>query len=97
MKQIKAGVFGGGVHFLLPARKKSDEKHQFKMGDSLSITLNTGRIVAGYGQRIVEKTDGARLQVDYGKHETALLALWRVRPKSKSWRRDKDNVKTCLG
>ena len=29
----------------------------------------------------MERTDGLRLQVDYGKDETALVELWRVHVK----------------
>jgi len=65
-----------GVHFHpVPARKKSNDEHQFKVGDSVSVTLHTGRIVDGTVRAIVEKTDGIRLQVDYGKDETALVEL----------------------
>jgi len=61
--------------------KKSDDEHQFKVGDSVSVTLHTGLIVDGTVRAIVEKTDGVRLQVDYGKDETALVELWRVHPR----------------
>ena len=64
----------------MPARKKSDDGHQFKVGHSVSLTLHTGRIVEGTVRAIVEKTDGVRLQVDYGKDETALVELWRLIP-----------------
>ena len=65
----------------MPARKKSDDEHQFKAGDSVSITLHSGRIVDGTVRAIVERTDGVHLQVDYGKDETALVELWRVHRK----------------
>ena len=65
----------------VPARKKSDDPHQFKVGDSVSLTLHTGRIVDGTVRAIVEKTDGVRLQADYGKDETALVELWRIHRK----------------
>jgi hypothetical protein len=45
----------------------------------VSVILHTGLIVDGTVRAIVERTDGARLQVDYGKDETALVELWRVR------------------
>jgi hypothetical protein len=50
----------------VPARKKPNDEHQFKVGDSVSITLHTGLIVDGTVKAIVEKTDGIRLHVDYG-------------------------------
>jgi hypothetical protein len=65
----------------MPSRKESDGDHPFKVGDPVSITLQTGRIVDGTVRAIVEKTDGLRLQVDYGKDETTLVELWRVHPK----------------
>jgi hypothetical protein len=61
--------------------KNQDDDHQFKVGESVSITLHTGHIVDGTVRAIVEKTDGARLQVDYGKDETAVVELWRVHKK----------------
>jgi hypothetical protein len=65
----------------MPSRKKSDDNHQFKVGDRVSITLHTGRIVDGTVRAIVHQQDGIRLQVDYGNDETALVELWRVRAK----------------
>ena len=59
-------------------RKKPDDEHRFKVGDSVSITLHTGLIVGGTIRAIVERTDGVHLQVDYGQDETALVELWRV-------------------
>ena len=70
-----------GKFHRVPARKKPDDPHQFKVGDFVSLTLHTGRIVDGTVRAIVEKTDGIRLQVDYGKYETALVELWRVHRK----------------
>ena len=65
----------------MPARKKPDSDSEFKVGDRVSLTLHTGRIVDGTVRAIVVRTDGIRLQVDYGKDETALVELWRVRAK----------------
>lgn len=56
-------------------------KRQYKVGERVSITLHTGRIVDGTVRAIVERNDGIRLQVDYGKDETALVELWRVHAK----------------
>lgn len=65
---------------VLSARRKLDD-HQFKVGDPVSIALHAGRIVDGTVKAIVERTDGIHLQVDYGNDETALVELWRVRPR----------------
>ena len=65
----------------MPARKKPDSDSEFKVGDRVSLTLHTGRIVDGTVRANVERTDGILLQVDYGKDETALVELWRVHRK----------------
>jgi hypothetical protein len=61
--------------------KRSDGERQVQVGKRVSITLHTGRIVDGTVRAIVERPDGIRLQVDYGKDEDALVELWRVHPK----------------
>jgi hypothetical protein len=61
----------------VPAKKP---KHQFKIGDRVTVSLQTGRLVEATAKAIVQKTDGLRLQVDYGIDETAPVYLWQVRP-----------------
>ena len=61
----------------MPASKKPDR--QFKVGDRVTVSLSSGRIVEAKVKAIVNQTDGVRLQVDYGKDETALVYLWQVR------------------
>lgn len=56
-------------------------ERQYKVGEKVSVTLHSGRIVDATVRAIIERTDGKRLQVDYGKDETALAELWRVHPK----------------
>lgn len=63
----------------MPARKKSDDEHQFQAGDRVLVTLHAGAIVDGTVRAIIERTDGIRLQVDYGKDQTELVERWRVR------------------
>lgn len=65
----------------MPARKKPEDPHQFKVGDRVTVTLHSGRIVDGIVRAIIDRTDDLHLQVDYGKDETALVALWRVHAK----------------
>jgi hypothetical protein len=68
------------IQFLaVPSHKKSEGDRQFKVGDSVSVTLHTGQIVDGIVRAVVPHTDGVKLQVDYGNDETALVELWRVR------------------
>jgi hypothetical protein len=54
--------------------------HNFKIGDRVEVTLHTGRIVEAVVKAVVERTDGKRLQVDYGEDETALVHLWQAHP-----------------
>lgn len=61
----------------MPARKNQRDEHQFQVGDPVLVTLHTGAILDGTVRAIIERTDGIRLQVDYGKDQTALVALWR--------------------
>jgi hypothetical protein len=62
----------------VPAPKKPDDR-QFRVGDRVTVSLSAGRVVDGVVKAIINRTDGARLQVDYGKDETALVYLWQVR------------------
>jgi hypothetical protein len=62
----------------VPAPKKPDDQ-QFKVGDRVTVSLSAGRVVDGVVKVIINRADGVRLQVDYGKDETALVYLWQVR------------------
>jgi hypothetical protein len=62
----------------VPAPKKPDDR-QFKVGDRVTVSLSAGRVVDGVVKAVINRTDGIRLQVDYGKDETALVYLWQVR------------------
>ena len=66
----------------MPAKKKvshSEQAASYAVGDGLKVNLHTGRIVVATIKAIIERTDGKRLQVDFGKNETALVHLWQVR------------------
>jgi tartrate dehydratase beta subunit/fumarate hydratase class I family protein len=59
--------------------EKADENlSEFKVGDRVKLNLHTGRIVDATVKAVIERTDGKRLQVDFGKDETALVYLWQV-------------------
>jgi len=58
------------------APKKPDES--FKVGDCVTVSLSAGRVVDGIVKAVINRTDGVRLQVDYGKDEAALVYLWQV-------------------
>ena len=59
----------------VPAKKPD---RQFKVGDRVTVSLSAGRVVDGVVKAIINRVDGVRLQVDYGKDETALVYLWQV-------------------
>jgi hypothetical protein len=58
--------------------KKKPEQRQFSIGDSVKVNLHTGRIVDATIKAVIEKTDGVRLQVDFGQDETALIHDWQI-------------------
>jgi hypothetical protein len=66
----------------MPSNKKkapsSDQESSYVVGDRVRINLHTGRIVDATVKAVIERTDGKRLQVDFGKDETALVHLWQV-------------------
>jgi hypothetical protein len=64
--------------FPVPAPKKPDGR-QFKVGDRVTVSLSGGRIVDATVTAVVKRTEGIRLQVSYGKDETALAYLCQVR------------------
>ena len=59
--------------------KRLDDGCQFNVGDRVTVSLSSGRVVDGVVKAVINRTDGLRLQVDYGKDETALVYLWHVR------------------
>jgi len=50
----------------VPAPKNPDER-QFKVGDRVTVSVSAGRVVDGVVKAIINRTDGVRLQVDYGE------------------------------
>ena len=64
----------------MPAPREPDDR-QFKVGDRVTVSLSAGRVVDGVAKAIINRTDGVRLQVDYGRDEAALVELWRVHAK----------------
>jgi len=66
----------------MPSNKKkashSDQESTYAVGDRVRVNLHTGRIVDATVKAVIEHTDGERLQVDFGKDETALVHLWQV-------------------
>jgi hypothetical protein len=58
--------------------EKKPEARPFNVGDAVKVNLHTGRIVDAMIKAVIEQTDGARLQVDFGRDETALIHEWQV-------------------
>jgi hypothetical protein len=66
----------------MPSNKKkashSDQESSYAVGDRVKVNLHTGRIVDTTVKAVIGRTGGKRLQVDFGKDETALVYLWQV-------------------
>ena len=62
-----------------PAKNDKTERNinDFAVGDHVKVNMHRGRIVDATIKAIIDHTDGKRLQVDFGKDETALIHLWR--------------------
>jgi hypothetical protein len=60
----------------MPSKKKAPQNASYAVGDHVKVNLHTGRIVDATVKAVIERTDGKRLQVDFG-NETALIYLWR--------------------
>jgi hypothetical protein len=50
---------------------------QFKIGDKIQANLH-GRVIDATVRTVVEYTHGIKLQVDFGRDETALVELRQV-------------------
>ena len=60
------------------SEKADDNLSEFEVGDRVKVNLHTGRIVDATVKAVIDRTDGKRLKVDFGKDETALVHLWQV-------------------
>ena len=67
-------MIGSGA---MPSNKKkashSDQESSYAVGDRVKVNLHKGRIVDATVKAVIERTGGKRLQVDFGKDETALV------------------------
>jgi len=61
----------------VPAKKKP-ENRQFKVGDRVLVNLHRGRIEEATITPIIERTSCKKLQVDFGKDQTALIDTWQI-------------------
>jgi hypothetical protein len=68
----------------MEAKKKpaKDDKTERNINDfavgHVKVNMHRGRIVDATIKAVIERTEGKRLQVDFGKDETALIHLWQV-------------------
>jgi hypothetical protein len=62
------------------AKKTPKEKtpKEYKPGQSILVKLSGGRIVEACVNHVIQRRDGTKLQVDFGRDETALIELWQV-------------------
>ena len=61
------------------AKKKPEEsRREFNVGEQVRVKLRTGETVNVTIKAVNTKTKSVRLQVDYGKDETALVYDWQV-------------------
>jgi len=61
------------------AKKKPEEsRREFNVGEQVRVKLRTGETVDATIKAVTTKTKSVRLQVDYGKDETALIYDWQV-------------------
>jgi hypothetical protein len=66
-------------HTLLAVSAKKPTR-EFAVGERVTVSLSGGRTVDATVTAVVKRTQGIRLQVSYGRDETALVYLWQVRP-----------------
>jgi len=50
----------------------------FAVGNRIGVNLHTCRIAEATIKAVIDRTDGPRLQVDFGKDETALIRSWQA-------------------
>ena len=65
----------------MPARKP-DQPLEYKVGDRVILSLSNGRIEETTVKAVIQDGAEARLQVDCGLDETALVYLWQIRPQA---------------
>jgi hypothetical protein len=69
----------------MPSKKKPpNSEPTYGVGDRVKVNLHTGRIVDATIKAVIERTDGKRLQVDFGKDSVdSFVAGCRECPESK--------------
>jgi hypothetical protein len=62
----------------VPKKKPEDSKKEFRVGDPVLVHLHTGKIVEATIKAVTPHSNKIRLQVDFGKDETALIYPWQI-------------------
>jgi len=61
------------VHSFACQPARNQMRAAVPVGDRVTVSLSSGRVVDAVVKAVINRTDGVRLQVDYGKDETALV------------------------
>jgi len=59
-------------------KKLEENKRVFHVGEQVRVKLRTGETVDATVRAVIPKGKGMRLQVDYGKDQTAVIYEWQV-------------------
>jgi hypothetical protein len=62
----------------VPKEKSEDSKRQFSVGEQVRVKLRTGETVDATVKAVIPPGKRIRLQVDYGKDQTAVIYEWQV-------------------
>jgi hypothetical protein len=62
----------------VPKKKLEENKREFHVGEHICVKLRTGETVDATVRAVIPKGKGNRLQVDYGKDQTAVIYDWQV-------------------
>ena len=62
----------------MPEKKSEESKRQFNVGEQVRVKLRTGETVDATVKAVIPKGKRVRLQVDYGKDQTAVIYDWQV-------------------
>jgi len=63
---------------MLPRTQPPDES-QFNAGDRVLVSISSGSLVDATVKATIYHRGEARLQVEFGNNETAVVELWQVR------------------
>ena len=59
-------------------KKPNPAPRRFAVGDKIKVNMHAGKLVDAIIKAIINSTDGAKYQVDFGKDQTALVHEWQI-------------------